>query len=246
MPGGDGGTGYGVRNTVRGFGFRPPAAGTRTLGGGATVDLGPVGPAGPGQSPTPNGYSPTPFNNTAQDDPRLARLAGRIEDRLANPNQSTGRAIDLAVGRLRDLGEGQKRAGASSFARRGVMGSGVQAGYEAGVDEDVRAKGAGVAADLSLARERDEDAFMLGSAGALGAVGEANRADRRLALDQWMGENAMRLRAWETQEGARRSAEADRLARQSAVLNLLMGPGGDMFRGSTGGTTPTHTSYGFF
>lgn len=161
------------------------------------------------------------MTNTAQLDPRLDTHATQVQGRIDNPSQSTGRAIDLAVGRLRDLGEGQKRAGSSSFARRGMLGSGGQADFESGIDEDIRREGSGAAADIALQRERDDDAFLLGSTGALAAPGEAARADRSLSQQQWEMETSAQQRAYESQEANRQAQEAQAFAQQQAILALL-------------------------
>lgn len=156
------------------------------------------------------GSAPAPFVNTAQVDPRLDRHAQRIEDRLANPEASTGRAIDMATSKIRDAAAGRQRAIEEQYGAAGMGGSGFETSAALDLEGGVGRAIAGASADISLGRERDEDSFLLGATDALGAPGAAARQDRQLALQQYVA-----------QEGARRQAEAAQLAQQMAILDLL-------------------------
>lgn len=223
-----GGSGWSALNG--GGGSAPPASGGSAPGGGS---------GSPG-----SGY---PGQNTAQEDPRLAAHAKRIEARLDDPMGSTGRAIDVAGSKIRDAFEGRRSALKGMMAGRGMMSSSSAPEIQAGrlANDEGRAV-AGAAADIALARERDNDAFMLGATGALAAPGEAmardrafnlnqflglegnRRADESLALDRWnMGESNRRadqslsLSAWEAQENQRRMQEAAQINNFMSQLSLI-------------------------
>lgn len=148
--------------------------------------------------------------NKAEEDPRLGYLANKVQNRLENPQDSTRRSIDSVGLALRDLQSGQERELDANLAQRGVSGSGMGGAARQQMSADTAGRIGGAARDITIQRARDEDAFLLGSQGALGAPGEANRADRQLAGSLWI----------ENEQNRRQQESAD-LQRQLAVLNLL-------------------------
>jgi hypothetical protein len=151
-------------------------------GGGATG--GPLPPIG--------GTPPPPLEVKAQDDPNLTGFLDRIKNRLDNPRDIT-RAIESSGSYLRDAAEGERRSLGTRRDIRGVGASGVADYDEAGVQARLQRAQAGNAANISIQRERDEDAVLTGAAGAFAAPGNANRADRSLALQTWTADNAARI-----------------------------------------------------
>jgi len=110
---------------------------------------------------TPASPAPAGTANRANYDPYLKRHAERVEDRLDNFGASTGRAIDQAVGKVRDLGFGQKKAGQQAAAASGLLGTSSIPQFQGRqIDAAVMQQGAGVAADVALGRERDYDSLL--------------------------------------------------------------------------------------
>lgn len=206
-----------------------PATGGASTGGGApkpttskppSIDfeklasqfLGAPGGAAGGAAGKPGGNAGGAGSmvNTAQEDPRLKALADTTLQRVTNPDMSTRRAIDAAGLAIRDLASGQEKEAQVGAAMRGVSGSGMESAALGDIQQDTRGRVAGAARDITLARERDQDQFLLGASNPLGAVGEANREDRALNQQAWI-ENEQNIRA---------QRESD-LSRQIAILNLL-------------------------
>lgn len=159
-------------------------------------------PAGPGHGGG--------FVNTAAFDPTLMSHINRINKRLDSPDVTTGRAIDVAGGRIRDLGEGitkQMRAGksrAGSLAGTSAPGM-LERDIQAGVASDV----AGAATDITLQRARDDDSFLLSATGAMAMPGQNARADRAQSFNEYMGHNQLGLQA-----------QAQRIQQMLAVYQL--------------------------
>lgn len=130
--------------------------------------------------------APPEITNTAATDPNLQDYLSRLKGRLDNPEGSTKRAIDVAGGAIRDVGEGEKSAVQANAARRGVLSSStIPEIGEAAISKGVQSNVGKAAAGIALGRERDNDAFLAGSGGAFQAPGAAARADRSLGLNQW-------------------------------------------------------------
>jgi hypothetical protein len=161
-------------------------------------------------APAGGGAAPAPFVNEATTDPYLDANAKAIQERQKNFGATAGRAIDLAGSKIRDAAEGSQRAIEAKYSRLGTFGSGEQAQAEIEQAGDTQNRIASSAADISIGREKDLDAFMLQSTTALGAPGAAARGDRALAIQQWAA-----------QESAKRGQEASDLARQMAILQAL-------------------------
>lgn len=205
VPGGAGWSMGGGAGTTVGGGFNGGAGGAGGAGGLGGLLSGMMG--GGGGAPTPAPAA----TNTAQIDPYLQRQAARVEKRLDNPEDSTGRAIDVATSKIRDANIGRKRAIQGMLAKRGVLSSSsIPELSEAAMSQQEGQDVNRAAADISLQRERDEDAFLLGSTSTLGAPGSAQRADRSLAQQQW-----------ESFEANRRAQEREGIDRFMGVLGII-------------------------
>lgn len=167
--------------------------------------LAPPPPAATGAAAGPD------LTNTAAEDPYLKDYLGRVRGRLDDPEGSTKRATNVAGSALRDLAEGEKSALHASLARRGVLsGSSLPQIGEAAISDRTTANVARVAADIGLQRERDNDAFLAGSGGAFSAIGDRQRQDKALALNQW-----------EAGQAAQRAAEQAGLMQWRGSLDLI-------------------------
>lgn len=203
--GGSGGIGGVVANPYGGVG---PAA-----GGGARPAISPGmisdlfnnagGGGGGGSSPGPN------FNNTAQSNPDLEYAINGLKGQLSN--DTTGHAIDMAGGKLRDLAEGQKSAAAAGRTSRGVSGTGVDDYDNRRIDTGTQRAIAGTATDITLGREAQKDSIYGQIAGAGASQAGINQADRSLALQQW-----------QTDQANQRAREQAQAAQQASILNMIL------------------------
>ena len=108
----------------------------------------------------------------------------RYKERLSS--DTTGRAIDRATGSIADAAAGRKAGQATQLARRGVLGTGVGDQESGKIDAAAQRAQAGAAADISLGRERDLDALVLGGSGIAGAPGQY-ALDRERTGQGWAG-----------------------------------------------------------
>lgn len=189
-------------------------------------------------NPTTTGYQPPPsnLNNTAQNDPQLAELYQMWKGRMGA--DTTKRAQDRSTASIMDaaaLGAADLRGG--NLARRGLVGSGAGDTFlQKRVFAPAQREAAGKAADIALGRERDLDAMVMGGLGIAGAQGNANRADRALALQQYLGEQGNAL-GW---AGLNQNSYDSDMARWMALLQNQ-----DMFPpGPSGGGGPGIGSVG--
>lgn len=153
--------------------------------------------AAPALPPAPTVSSaPTPmpdFTSSAQTDPNLQAYLSRVTSRLDNPGESTGRAIDIATGKIRDAHEGRRAALKGLMSQRGVLNSSsIPELTEANLMESEAGDVSSAATSIALGREHDMDALLLGSAGAFQAPGAASRADRAFGLEAWQAAEAAR------------------------------------------------------
>lgn len=157
--------------------------------------------------PTPSAATPMDsFSNTAQTDPRLGRQLDRLDERLNNPEGSTGRAIDVATSKIRDANEGRRKAVQGMLARRGVLSSSsIPEFSEASMQNSEAADVNQAATNIALQREQANDQVLLGATGAYTASGDAQRAAQALGNQQWQ------------------MAEQARQARDRAALDAWMG-----------------------
>jgi len=151
------------------------------------------------------------FENEAQNDPRLERQANRVEDRLDNFGKYTDQSIDMAVSDIRDQTEGRRAAMQGMLARRGIGGTGFEGQMERGLASDEARASAAATSGMRIERDKDYDALLLGSTGAVGAPGAANRADRSLALE-----------AYNTAQSNRRANETLEMQKLQQQIDLLL------------------------
>lgn len=130
----------------------------------------------------------------SENDKNLDDYLSRVKGRMDSPDQWSGRAIDQATSKIRDATEGRRKALRSMMAKRGVMGdTSVPELSEASLSAQEGRDVAGAAADISTQRERDKDAFLLGSQGAFAAPGQANLQNRQMGLNTWQAAENARL-----------------------------------------------------
>lgn len=169
-----------------------------------------------GESGGGGGSSGASFSTEAEYDPRLTTLADQVAARNANPEGSTGRAIDRSTSKIRDATEGRRSALRSMMASRGVLaGTSIPEMMEGQLSEQEGRQVAGNAADISLARERDNDQFLLGSTAALRAPGDAAARDRQMGQDAYFQQQQLQMQ--------RDRMQMDQYMQQ---LNLLQSLGG--------------------
>jgi hypothetical protein len=184
-------------------------------------------PVQQGSASYPAASSPAPFVNNAQQDPNLTAQVGRINARLDNPEGSTGRAIDQATSGIRDANEGRRKAIKGMLSKRGVLSSSsIPEFSEANLMQQEGADVNKAASGIAIQRERDNDAFLLGSTDALAAPGNAARADRGLGNQQW-----------QMAEQARQSADQAQVQNWMNSLSLINQLGGLGGAGGGGGSS---------
>lgn len=148
--------------------------------------------------------------NTANNDPDLTFISDKIKDEINNPNARSSRAIDMAGSKIRDLAEGQKSSAEEAFSRMGSSGSGAESEAMRGIDRDTASNVSKTAAGIAMGDEDAQRNFLLQAAGPLGEKGAAARADREMALRQYIA-----------QEESRRAQNSADLQRQTSILSLL-------------------------
>jgi hypothetical protein len=199
----------GVATGSGGGGARSSAAGTGTDGG-----------AGAG------GYT-----NTAEYQPDIKYAIDALKAR-SEGDLGAGRAIDVAVGRVRDLGVGEDAATRGRLASAGALGS---TGYDTALGEtgaeglalgrnaDLRQRrAAGIATDIALGREAQRDDILRSIGGMGGEQGRLGVASQGLALQQQAAQDADAL-------AQRQAAQAQ----MNALLSLIGGfsSSGDLYGG---------------
>lgn len=176
--------------------------GGQATGGGGSSSGGGGGSAAPGP--------PGTVTNTAQMDPYLKNLAEKMTTRINDPTDNSKRAIDTMGLAMRDLEAGQAKELKAGLASRGMSGSGLETAGLKDLARGTTGKIAQGAEDITLQRQRDQDALLSGASGSLGAVGDAARQDRDLAGRLYI----------EDQQN-RRAQEEAQMNRQIAILNLI-------------------------
>lgn len=152
------------------------------------------------------------FRVEAQNDPGADEFQSRVKKRMDSPDEWSGQAIDRATSKIRDATEGRRKALRGMMAKRGVLGdTSVPELSEASLAAQEGRDVAAAATDISLGRERDKDAFLLGSQNAFLAPGQANRADRSLGLQ-----------TWQAAEGARLTREANDMQQWMGMLDATL------------------------
>lgn len=150
-----------------------------------------------------------PSTNTAQTNPDLAWSIQQMKDRYSGDG-GAGRAIDLAAGKIREYGEGERRSAAASRTARGVSGTGVNDFDERRISNNVLGQISGASADIAQQREQAKDSMLSNISGVASTSASLAGADRDRALAQW---NAT--------EANRRAEEAARLQQTMAIVSLM-------------------------
>lgn len=202
------------------FGMGQPGGGVVQGGGVQVVQGGGVAQSGGGGSPinasvladlfkTPTSSAGTPFVNASQRNPDLDYAISGLKNQLSN--DTTGHAIDIAGGKLRDLAEGQKMAAAAGRTARGVSGTGVDTYQNRNIDAGTQRALAGQGTDIALGREAQKDSIY-------GQI--ANAGTSAAGVDQ--GNRSLALQQWQIDQENQRARESAANARQASVLNMLL------------------------
>lgn len=179
-------------------GFSPNAVGGQA-GGGAGAP-GAAGPAGAGAGGT---------TNLSQNNPDIAYASAAMKQRYEGDN-GAGRAIDLAMGKIRDSAEGERRAAAGRRSARGVSGTGVDSYDERNIEGSTQRAQAGAASDIAFGSEQAKTGLLDKLVGAGTAQGNLGLGERSLALQQY---NAQQQAEFERAQAAR--------AQEQAILSML-------------------------
>ena len=132
-------------------------------------------------------------------------------------SDTTGRAIDRATGSIADAAAAQKSAQATQLARRGVLGSGVGDQESGRIDAAAQRAQAGASADISLGRERDLDALVLGGQGIAAAPGQY-ALDRERVGQGWSGIGIQQAGLGLEQQRIDQSAQDQKVAQWLAMM----------------------------
>jgi hypothetical protein len=186
VPGASGGTdatgaiATAIKNLTGGGGGLPGAAGAGGGAGGAGGAGGGVPGGGGAGSQVQLSPAMQAFQRQQQEqidrlkaagpDPNLQTQVNRLGERLST--DTTGRAIDRATSSIADAAAAQKAGAKTEAARRGTLGTGLGDQATGGIDEAAKRLKAGAAADISLGREKDLDALVLGGQGIMSAPGQ--------------------------------------------------------------------------
>jgi len=120
---------------------------------------------------------------TTQISPYLLSQIGRYEDRLSN--DTTQRAIDRSNLGVADAAALMGADARANLAARGILNSGAGAAYvNRRITQPALRQAAQQAANISLGRERDLDALVLGGTGLMTAPDAVALENQRLALAQ--------------------------------------------------------------
>lgn len=130
---------------------------------------------------------------------------------------TTGRAIDRATGSIADAAAGRKAGQATQLARRGVLGTGVGDQESGKIDAAAQRAQAGASADISLGRERQLDALVLGGQGIAGAPGQY-ALDRERVGQGWAGVGLQQAGLGLEQQRIDQAAQDQKLAQWLAMM----------------------------
>lgn len=157
-------------------------------------------------------------------DPLLAESVQNVRNRMSA--DTTQRAIGKAQGTTADASAGL----AQSIKERGAQSGNNTQGAQAGLDERTLRLQAGQASDITLDREKAQDALALGSAGIYGAqanntlaqqgqanqlLGQAGESAGQIAGNQLQSQG-LNLQSWQAQQGA--AAQQQQLQLQQQQL----------------------------
>lgn len=193
-----------------GAGSIGPAPAISAFGG-----AGGVGGAAGGAGGAPAGAG---YTNTTDLQPDLSYSIAKLKER-AEGDLGAGRAIDVALGKLRELGIGEDRVTNAALATRGLEGTvgsptnpGAQGLALARNSADRERRAAGLATDIALGREAQRDDIYRSIGGMGGEQGRLGVANQGLALQQQAAQDANVL-------AQQRAAQAQ----QNALLSMLTG-----------------------
>jgi len=139
----------------------------------------------------------------------------RYKERLSS--DTTGRAIDRATGSIADAAAGRKAGQATQLARRGVLGTGVGDQESGKIDAAAQRAQAGAAADISLGRERQLDALVLGGSAIAGAPGQY-ALDRERVGQGWAGVGLQQAGLGLEQQRIAQAAQDQKMAQWLAMM----------------------------
>lgn len=193
------------------FGYAIPGGGSSAKGGKATKAA---------TSSTGSAPIGAPVTNTAQTDPNLQYLMGRIKERTEGPGV-TERAMDRATSQIRDAGEGLSRQISEGAARRGVGGTGAEALQQRQLGNALQRDIAGAMADISLGREQDIDRLLLGAQGTFQAPGQQALQDRALANQAYATQQGLAMQAQQQQAQLQMAQQQQNMMQQQAILQAL-------------------------
>lgn len=205
-----GGGGAAATPTVPGVGTVQQSGYPGTSGGVSSGSPGAAGSFYGAVAPlTPNAGTTAPFVNTAERNPDISYALDKMKSRFEGDG-GAAQAIDLSAGKIRDWGEGERRAAQGRRSMRGVSGTGVDNIDDRRITGDVQSKIAGGAQDIALQREKEKDAILSNIAGTGVAMANVSGASQDRALEQWRA----------VQEN-QRAVEAARNAQLSTVMSLM-------------------------
>lgn len=156
----------------------------------------PVGSSGGGtNSIVPPTVPSQPLNITAQRSPALEGLRNRYDKYLndLSGGQMTGRIMDIAGSKARDIREGGRNALIQSEGQRGVASSPALAQYDA---ETARGQQAALA-DVATKREQMLGDAIRGGTGVEGAPEDMALREKGFGLQTWQAQNAANMDAFQ-------------------------------------------------
>lgn len=150
--------------------------------------------------------------NTAQANPDLDYVTGKIKERIEGPG-TANTAIDLAGQKIREAGQGQRRIAEANRAARGVSGTGINAYDEQRIGGAEQRAIAGAATDIALGREKEKDTLLGSLAGVGASKANLQQQSQQIANQQWANEQANQ-----------RAIDSANTARLQSYLSMLSSP----------------------
>lgn len=176
------------------------------ISGGGAAGAGGTGAGGGGGAAGAGAGGAT---NTAQYNPDISFATSAMKERYAGDN-GANRAIDLAMGKIRDSAEGERRAAAGRREARGVSGTGVDSYDERRIGDNTQRAQAGAASDIAFNSEQAKTGLLSGIASA--GVSQGNLA---------LGERDLAIRQQQAQQQNEFEAANARRAQEMAILQML-------------------------
>lgn len=171
-----------------------------------------------------------------KEDSLLEEQVGNLRERISsNPTQ---RAVGLMTGTVGDALAGAQQGLKENLARRGLLGSGIEAQGMQGLQESAQRDIARGSAGIGLQREQDIDRLVLGGQGIMGApgqfglqqqsmrnqlLGQAGNLAGNIAQQQ-LGQQSLANQQWQAQLQAQlaqqQMAQQQAMQQQQAMLSL--------------------------